>query len=127
MTEKGLIMSTHLCAYVFACLYLPVCVRLGFVFFLFFSCVHLSVRLHELDNDIHELCMQRDAFHSISALIFPQTTLQGWVSGHLAVNKLELIDFNSGQHPSAKHSPGSELNKLPGGRAALRSAPVYYY
>lgn len=42
----------------------------------------------------------------------------------MAVNKLELIDFNSGQHPSAKHSPGSALNKLPPG-PALRSALVY--
>ena len=39
----------------------------------------------------------------------------------MAVNKLELIDFNSGQHPSATHSPGSKLNKLPTG-TVLRSA-----
>lgn len=89
-----------------------------------FLCVRWSVRLHALDNDIYELCMWCDAFHSISALIFPQTTLQRRVSGHLAVNKLELIDFNSGQHPSAKHSPGSQLNKLPQG-PVLRSARVY--
>lgn len=67
------------------------------------------------------------AFHSISALIPPppQTTLRRQVSGHLAVNKVELIDFNSGQHPSAKHSPGSELNKLPPG-TDFRSAVVIY-
>ena len=122
-----------MCAYVFfffcvcvcfACLYLRVCVP--FCAFFFFSCVRSSVRLHALDNDIYELCMWCDAFHSISALIFPQTTLQRRVSGHLAVNKLELIDFNSGQHPSAKHSPGSELNKLPPG-TVLRSALVHYF
>lgn len=55
----------------------------------------------------------------------PTTTLQRRVSGHLAVNKLELIDFNSGQHPSAKHSPGIELNKLPPG-TDFRSAVVIY-
>lgn len=65
--------------------------------------------------------MWRVAFHSISALISPQTTSQRQFSGHLAVNKLELIDFNSGQHPSATHSPGSRLNKLPTG-GVLRSA-----
>lgn len=53
-----------------------------------------------------------------------QTTLQSRVSGHLAVNKLQLIDFNSGQHPSEKHSRGSELNKLPPG-TVLQSARVY--
>lgn len=97
-----------------------------YVFTMCFLCVHSSVSLHALDNDNHELCMWCDAFHSISALIFPQTTLQRRVSGHLAVNKLELIDFNSGQHPSAKHSPGSKLNKLPSG-PVLRSAPVHYH
>lgn len=107
--------------------FLPVCIRkyVFTVLFFFFLCVRSSVCLHALDNDIYELCMWCDAFHSISALIFPQTTLQSRVSGHLAVNKLELIDFNSGQHPSAKHSPGSELNKLPPG-TVLRSALVYY-
>ena len=110
------------CFFVFL---LPVRIH-GYVFAVCFLCVRSSVRLHALDNDIYELCMRCDAFHSISALIFPQTTLQRRVSGHLAVNKLELIDFNSGQHPSAKHSPGSELNKLPPG-TVLRSALVYYY
>lgn len=125
MTEKALI-STHNDphAYISACLYSQVCVHSAFLFF-FFLCVRSSVCLHALDNDIYELCMWCDAFHSISALIFPQTTLQSRVSGHLAVNKLELIDFNSGQHPSAKHSPGSELNKLPPG-TVLRSALMYY-
>lgn len=83
--------------------------------------MRFAVRLRALDNDIHELCMRRVAFHSISALISPQTTSQRQFSGHLAVNKLELIDFNSGQHPSATHSPGSKLNKLPTG-GVLRSA-----
>lgn len=82
------------------------------------------MRLHALDNDIYELCMWCDAFLSISALISPQTTLQRRDSGHLAVNKLELIDFNSGQHPSAKYSPGSKLNKLPSG-TVLRLALGY--
>ncbi len=119
---KGLIISAHndLCCVRI----LPVCIY-EYVFTLCFLCVRSSVCLHALDNDIYELCMWCDAFHSISALIFPQTTLQRRVSGHLAVNKLELIDFNSGQHPSAKHSPGSELNKLAPG-TVLRSALVYY-
>ena len=107
------------CLFVFASMCSILCL-------FFFLCVRSSVRLHALDNDIYELCMWCDAFHSISALIFPQTTLQRRVSGHLAVNKLELIDFNSGQHPSAKHSPGSELNKLPPG-TVLRSALVHYF
>lgn len=91
-----------------------------------FLCERSSGRLHALDNDIHELCMWCDAFHSISALISPQTTLQRRVSGHLAVNKVELIDLNSGQHPSAKHTPGSELNTVPPG-TVLRSAPLHCY
>lgn len=97
------------CVCVCVC-FLPVCIC-KYVFSLCFLCEHSSVRLCVLDNDIHELFMSCDAFHSISALIFPQTTLQRRVSGHLAVNKLELIDFDSGQHPSAKQTPGSKLNK----------------
>lgn len=120
--QKGLIIGTHngLCMYTI--LTVSIC---EYVFSLCFVCVCSSVCLCALDNDIHELCMQCDAFHSISALIFPQT-LQRRVSGHLAVNKLELIDFNSGQHPSTTHSPGSKLNKLPTG-AVLRSALVLCY
>ena len=76
-------------------------------------------------NDSHELCIQRDAFHSISALISPQTTLQRRVSGHLAVNKLKLIDFNSGLHPSVKHTPGSGLNKPPLGAVPPGQPPAH--
>lgn len=120
--RKGLIISAHndLCVYSFCCIVFASTCSLCF----FYVRAH-SERLYALDNDIYELCMWCHAFHSISALIFPQTTLQRQVSGHLVVNKLKLIDFNSGQHPSAKLSPGSELNKLPPG-TVLRSALVYY-
>lgn len=62
-------------------------------------------------------------FIQFQLLFSPQTTLQRRVSGHLAVNKLELIDFDSGQHPSASRHQGASLTKPPPS-AVLRSVPV---
>lgn len=101
------------------CLYLPVCVQMCACY----VCTPLCVCMRLIMISMNYACGVM-LFIQFSALIFPQTTLQRRVSGHLAVNKLKLIDFNSGQHPSAKHSPGSELNKLPPG-TVLRSALAY--
>lgn len=120
MTKKALI-KTHNdpCAYTF----LPVCIYKYVFTVLFYVCAHLCACMHLIMISMNNACAVM-LFIQFQLLFPPQTTLQRRVSGHLAVNKLQLIDFNSGQHPSGKHSPGSELNKLPLG-TVLRSALVY--
>lgn len=70
--QKGLIIGTYNGLYMYV--YLTVCIC-KYMFALRFVCVHSSVCLCVLDNDIHELCMQCDAFHSISDLISPPNNI----------------------------------------------------
>lgn len=110
---------TYMCA-ISAGLYLQVCVHSAFFKYMLI----LNICMHLIMIFMNYAC-GAVLFIQFLTLILPQTTLQRQVSGHLVVNKLELIDFNSGQHPSAKLSPGSELNKLPLG-TVLRFALLYY-
>lgn len=76
----------------------------------FYVSTHLYVCVRLIMISMNYACSVM-LFIQFQLLFSPQTTLQRRVSGHLAVNKLELIDFDSGQHQSAKQTPGSELNK----------------
>lgn len=109
------------CAHIFFPL---LCIRQKVVTWCFYVCSYLYLGMRLIMISMNYACAVV-LFIQFQLLFPPQTTLQRRVSGHLAVNKLELIDFNSGQHPSAKHSPGSVLNKLPPG-TDFRSAVVIY-
>lgn len=122
--RKDLIISTHndLCAHIFPLLFVfaRTCSDSAF-----YVCSYLYVSMHVIMISMNNACAVVLFIQFQLLFLPPQTTLRRQVSGHLAVNKVELIDFNSGQHPSAKHSPGSELNKLPPG-TDFRSAVMIY-